>query len=171
MKKIPLIIITVLFSAYTSAQVGINTTTPSASSVLDIEASDKGLLIPRVALTGPIDTATIVNGNVESLIIYNTNQTANLDKGFCFWDGAKWSNLQDSNDIKPVTNELIFDGDDDVDPNNDNYYYVSINVDAKWKVVRYNKLDVNDEAIANTVNNGSQSSQPLTLAVCKGLNY
>ena len=73
MKKIPLIIITVLFSAYTSAQVGINTTTPSASSVLDIEASDKGLLIPRVALTGPIDTATIVNGNVESLIIYNTN--------------------------------------------------------------------------------------------------
>ena len=48
---------------------------------------------------------------------------------------------------------------------------MSINVDAKWKVVRYNKLDVNDEAIANTVNNGSQSSQPLTLAVCKGLNY
>ena len=34
------------------AQVGIGTTTPVSGALLDISATDKGLMIPRVALTG-----------------------------------------------------------------------------------------------------------------------
>ncbi|PIQ18537.1 MAG: hypothetical protein COW66_06075, partial [Flavobacteriaceae bacterium CG18_big_fil_WC_8_21_14_2_50_34_36] len=36
---------------FTYAQVGIGTTTPDAGSILDINSPDKGILIPRVALT------------------------------------------------------------------------------------------------------------------------
>ena len=51
----------------TFAQVGIGTTTPHASAVLDITSSDKGLLLPRVASLDDI-TETPVNG----LMIYDT---------------------------------------------------------------------------------------------------
>ena len=65
----------------TFAQVGIGTTTPHASAVLDITASDKGLLLPRVTSLDDI-TETPVNG----LMIYDT--TDNCVK--VFQNGA-WS--------------------------------------------------------------------------------
>ena len=39
----------------TNAQVGIGTNSPNASAKLDITATNKGLLPPRVALTGTAD--------------------------------------------------------------------------------------------------------------------
>ena len=65
----------------TFAQVGIGTTTPHASAVLDLTASDKGLLLPRVTSLDDI-TETPVNG----LMIYDT--TDNCVK--VFQNGA-WS--------------------------------------------------------------------------------
>ena len=65
----------------TFAQVGIGTTTPHASAALDLTASDKGLLLPRVTSLTDI-TQTPVNG----LMIYDT--TDNCVK--VFQNGA-WS--------------------------------------------------------------------------------
>jgi len=65
----------------TFAQVGIGTTTPHASAVLDLTASDKGFLLPRVTSPTAI-TQTSVNG----LMIYDT--TDNCVK--VFQNGA-WS--------------------------------------------------------------------------------
>ena len=47
------------FTVTTQAQVGIGTTTPAASAKLDISSTSKGLLIPRVALTGTTDAVTV----------------------------------------------------------------------------------------------------------------
>ena len=65
----------------TFAQVGIGTTTPHASAALDLTASDKGLLLPRVTSLDDI-TETPENG----LMIYDT--TDNCVK--VFQNGA-WS--------------------------------------------------------------------------------
>lgn len=73
------------------AQVGINTATPSRSSALDISSGNTGLLIPRVSLTGYYDTTTITNGNVESLMIYNTNPA--IGQGYYYWTGDIWIKL------------------------------------------------------------------------------
>ena len=43
------------------AQVGIGTLTPNASAMLDINSSNKGLLVPRVNLISLTDAVTIVN--------------------------------------------------------------------------------------------------------------
>ncbi|MGZ4117501.1 MAG: exosporium glycoprotein BclB-related protein, partial [Bacteroidia bacterium] len=51
-----------LYNKQASAQnVGINTTgaTPAASAMLDVSSSNKGVLIPRVTLTGTTDATTI----------------------------------------------------------------------------------------------------------------
>ena len=49
--KIYSLLFSLVFSTYIFAQVGVGTTTPDASSILDITAADKGVLVPRVSLT------------------------------------------------------------------------------------------------------------------------
>ena len=78
------------------AQVGIGTTTPAASSALDITATNKGLLIPSVALTGSLDTVTITSP-ATSLLVYN-NATAgtspnNVTPGYYYYTGTQWERL------------------------------------------------------------------------------
>jgi hypothetical protein len=80
--------------------------------------------------------------------------------------GTKWALA-----FNFVENELIFDGDDDANAKNDNYRYVSLKINGEWKVVRYDKTDVNVEVVATVSNNPGQTTQPTTLAVCTALKY
>ena len=93
MKKIALFtIVTVISSVGLAQNVGINTTgaTPDASAALDIDYTDKGLLIPRVALTSTTDVLTIP-APATSLLVYNTNPAMTGGAvGFWYWDGAQW---------------------------------------------------------------------------------
>lgn len=86
MKK--LLFTLLLFPLFIQAQVGINTTTPDASSMLDINATDKGLLIPRVSIPN-LNAAAPVTAPATSLLVYNTNVTTGT--GFYYWDGTKWT--------------------------------------------------------------------------------
>ncbi|PIA80699.1 hypothetical protein BFR04_15940 [Gaetbulibacter sp. 4G1] len=54
---------------YSAAQVGIGTTTPDASSILDVESTDKGILIPRLT-TAQINAIT---NPANGLMVYNTD--------------------------------------------------------------------------------------------------
>ncbi len=70
------------------AQVGINTTTPQAGSMLDVTSTNKGILIPRVNISNLGTIAPITGGATESLLVYNTNTTTG--KGFYYWDSSQW---------------------------------------------------------------------------------
>jgi hypothetical protein len=73
--------------------VGIGTETPDASTVLEVAGTDKGVLIPRIALTGTSDTTTI-SSPALSLLVYNTNAGATgLGVGFVFWNGTAWQSI------------------------------------------------------------------------------
>ncbi|MEM8568411.1 MAG: tail fiber protein [Bacteroidota bacterium] len=75
---------TFLFCAVLSAaaQVGISTQTPDPSSELEISASDKGILIPRLA------SQDLVNSPAEGLMIYNTTESK-----FYYYNGSNWLEL------------------------------------------------------------------------------
>jgi hypothetical protein len=68
--------------------VGIGTTTPDASAVLDIQSSNKGLLIPRMSL----DQRKSVNRPATGLMIYQTDEKA----GFYFYNGDDWKPLTEA---------------------------------------------------------------------------
>ena len=85
-----------LFSFYSFSQVGINTTSPDPSSILDISATNKGVLFPRVALTGINDNRTVANP-AEGLLIYNTTNNSTLTSGFYVWDGSTWNLVNTGN--------------------------------------------------------------------------
>lgn len=92
-----LLLITCFFiSSISLAQVGINTNAPSPSTYLDIQGTDAGVLLPRVALTGSGDTTTISHGNVEGLIVYNTATVSDVTPGFYYWNGTAWLRFQTS---------------------------------------------------------------------------
>lgn len=69
------------------SQVGIGTTTPNSSSILEIKSDNAGLLIPRIALTSSSDVTTIPSPAI-SLLIYNTTSTSDVTPGFYYWDGS-----------------------------------------------------------------------------------
>jgi len=93
-----LLLLSFLFLAITSsfAQIGIGTTTPDASTVLDVVATDKGLLIPRVSLTNV--TTTMLDGTTTAatgLLIYNTNAAVigGDGVGYYSFNGTIWEKL------------------------------------------------------------------------------
>ncbi len=84
-----------LISVFVNAQVGINTTSPTAGTILDIQSSsNKGFLMTKVALTGTDDVATITPSATIGLLLYNTVTAGALPvqvtPGFYYWDGSAW---------------------------------------------------------------------------------
>ncbi len=95
MKRI-FIPLALLSGAFAHSQVGIGTPEPNTSAELDITSTDKGILIPRVALEDLTDTTTIINGNVNCLIVFNTNETTDLQP--YYWFNDRWQRMLSQND-------------------------------------------------------------------------
>lgn len=85
-----------LISLGITAQTGIGTTTPNASARLEVAASDRGFLPPRVALTATNAFSPIVGtaANATGLLVYNTATTTNAPNnvapGYYYWNGTAW---------------------------------------------------------------------------------
>src|SRR5690606_27066209 len=98
--KRKLLAVAVLMSAWNAhSQVGIGTLTPNKSSQLDVTANDKGVLLPRVVLTSTTDTTTIINGNVNSLLVYNTNTQNDVKPGYYYWYIDKWMRIVNEDEV------------------------------------------------------------------------
>ena len=109
MKKITLLI-AFLFGTMLHAQVGINTTSPDASSMLDISATNKGVLVPRVSLTNvTLTTLDGTNTAATGLLIWNTNATTTGGSGvgFYFYNGTQWMPITQS--ATPITLDQAYD--------------------------------------------------------------
>lgn len=70
--------------ALAQSNIGIGTAAPHPSSLLDIQSTNKGLLIPRVTEANlPATPAT-------GLLVYQTNT---FNRGFQYYDGSRWQGL------------------------------------------------------------------------------
>ena len=70
------------------AQIGILTDTLHSSSALEIESSNKGILIPRIILTSNINSSSPVSSPATGLLIFNSG--TNQPMGFYYWNSSKW---------------------------------------------------------------------------------
>jgi len=99
----------IVFCSFTvNAQVGIGTQTPDPSSILELESTDGGLLIPRMEESDRIAIA----GPVQGLLVYQTNN----QEGFWYHNGLVWlrllSNGEFVSDSGVVHNTTDIAGDD-----------------------------------------------------------
>lgn len=91
-----------------NAQVGIGTTAPHPSALLDLNTSDKGLLLPRVALTSTTDIVTIPNP-AKGLLVYATQDSGSgsnaIQKDTLYkFDGTLWKAITTRE--KLITNDM-----------------------------------------------------------------
>ncbi len=84
------------------AQVGIGTSTPDSSAILDIVSDSKGVLFPKYNLTDLTDSTSPIMNPAEGLIIYNTGSTH--PKGYYIWINNLWNNVITSE----TTNKVLF---------------------------------------------------------------
>lgn len=95
-KTFVLSLLTLIAGTFSFAQnVAINAdaSLPNSSAMLDVKCTNKGLLIPRVALTSTGDVTTIPSP-ATSLMVYNTNAagtgTTAVLAGYYYWNGTAW---------------------------------------------------------------------------------
>lgn len=98
--------LTILFCLYSvslfSQNVGINTLTPNPKAALDIEATDKGILIPRLTTIQRNSLGVTLGTLHESLIVYDKD-----DSQFYYWDGINWSNVGGSTVVNTDNQNLL----------------------------------------------------------------
>jgi hypothetical protein len=95
-----LVIIALLLLIHLSltAQVAINTASasPHVSAMLDVTSNNRGLLIPRIALTSASNAAPVTTP-ATGLLIYNTATAGAgvnaVTPGFYYWGGSAWIKL------------------------------------------------------------------------------
>jgi hypothetical protein len=84
-KNILTISLSILFALALNAQnVGINTTTPDNSAVLDVSATDKGMLVPRMTTT----QRTAITSPATGLLVFDSDL-----KVFYFYNGTAWTSI------------------------------------------------------------------------------
>lgn len=111
MKKTLILLSTfTVLSGLNAQNVGINTTgaVPDAGAALDIDYTDKGLLIPRVDIADLNTIAPIVGSSTESMLVYNTNTTSG--EGYYYWDGTRWVKLANTGDYWDLNGNAGTDG-------------------------------------------------------------
>ena len=90
-----------------SQKVGINTSTPNASAILDIQSANKGVLLPTMTLA---QRNLIVNPAI-GLLIFQTDATL----GFYYFNGTTWVSISNSTSSSGVSgsnsNTLLYTTD------------------------------------------------------------
>src|ERR1700759_3647318 len=66
-----------------SGAAGIGTTSPDASSLLEVKSTSKGVLVPRMTIT----QRNAISNPATGLLIYQTNSTP----GFYYYSGVAWA--------------------------------------------------------------------------------
>jgi microcystin-dependent protein len=84
MRPLIIFLLTIASINILQGQVGFNNPSPDPKSILDLTATDKGLLVPRMT-TALRDAISSSAGTPESLLVYDTNL-----KGFYFFQGGIW---------------------------------------------------------------------------------
>lgn len=97
------ILVLAIFSSFCAQaqNVGINSTgaAPVTSAALDVDMANKGILIPRVALTTATAFAPVTGTATTSLMVYNTATAGvapnNVVPGYYYWDNVllRWMRI------------------------------------------------------------------------------
>ena len=101
-KEFVLLLVIVFVSAFGWSQTGIGVASPNEEAVLEIASSNKGVLLPKVALDNSAQTfhlTTTAQAAHEGMLLYNTNTdvTGGLSgAGYYYWGGTQWQRLVSS---------------------------------------------------------------------------
>jgi len=151
MKNNLLSLVLILVCSTSYSQVGIGTPMPSASSQLEVVAANKGVLIPRINLTGSTDATTIANGNVNSLLVFNTATILDVKPGYYYWYDNKWNRVAVSSEITATPGTVIYN------PVNQQFSYIDATGTAQ--LIDISSIVKANETVTTLNKDGSNNGQ------------
>lgn len=83
------------FNAYSQLKIGNNPTTINSNSILELESTNKGLLLPRVALEST-NSAAPLSSFVAGMIVYNTATAGDVLPGFYVASSTSWTKIDNA---------------------------------------------------------------------------
>ncbi|MBC3788414.1 hypothetical protein [Spirosoma utsteinense] len=93
------------FSVQAQVKVGNNTNTINTNAVFEIESINRGMLLPRVSLTGTSNVAPL-SAHVLGMAVYNSATVGDVTPGFYYNDGTRWLRLAASG----TGGQIVFPG-------------------------------------------------------------
>lgn len=193
-KRILHIILTVLLTAITSiysntvnaqggVKIGQNPTVINPNAIVEIESSNKGLLLPRIALSSLTNPAPL-SAFVKGMLIFNTATTDSILPGLYYSEGTKWIKVNQvtapaggttGNTTwnlagNSYTTPADFLGTTDANPlsiKTDNTERIHINADGSIGIGTATPgaaLDINGEMVIRSVAAGNKATDSLLVA-------
>lgn len=110
--KLIIFLLVITFTSILKAQIGVGTTSPHESAILEVQSSDKGFLLPRLSIANRNSIKAPTNG----LMIYCKNCCT--EGTISVYNGSSWDNLPNCS----ITEDDDFDGvprPHDIDWDND----------------------------------------------------
>jgi hypothetical protein len=102
-----IVVVTVLLAVHNAiigqVKIGDNATLVNPNSLLELESTNKGLLMPRLALTD-ISSSSPLSVHIAGMIVYNTANQNDVVPGFYYSDGRKWIRLLSNGQLSTPTN-------------------------------------------------------------------
>jgi hypothetical protein len=108
MKNFSTLTILILTTIQSYAQVGIGTDEINPTTNFEVVSSNKGVLLPNVALESRYDRSTVLDP-VDGIMVYNTttlsgNENTQLEPGIYYWLTDRWVPNQKGNLLEVTTN-------------------------------------------------------------------
>lgn len=96
MKKLllPVLLLIAIFSQ-AQVKIGNNPGTIDANSLLELEATNKGFLPPRVTLTSLSSVSPLSGAVPAGMLVYNA--AGSLSYGYYYWNSSEWKKLDNGN--------------------------------------------------------------------------
>ena len=93
-KALIIVIVALIINFTSSAQVGIGTSTPDGSSILDLTSTSQGVLAPRMTSA----QRTAIASPAEGLLVFDTDESS-----FYFFNASSWTKLIGENRVNDYT--------------------------------------------------------------------
>jgi hypothetical protein len=83
-----------------NGNVGIGTSSPNSSAILHVSSTNKGVMLPKVSLSGATDNTTVPVSSPgdDGMFLYNTANagtgTNAITPGYYYWQNNRWNKLQ-----------------------------------------------------------------------------
>lgn len=133
-------LLSILISQCSFAQIHVNVLEgfEEVSALLQLDANDKGVSFPNVALTATTDSQTVLNP-VDGLLVYNINTQNNVTPGFYFYFDGEWRAIGEINENyifrQPIDKDVLGYHPDNTGITTDNTTGNNIFQDGRWQTM------------------------------------
>ncbi len=140
-KNLMLICMLVLATIQTNAQIkiGSNPNTINSNSILELESTSKGLLLPRVAINSLSSVSPLTGTVPAGMLVYSSG--GSMSDGIYYWDASAWQSMLTSANAF-INNGNTFGTSARIGTNDNQSFFIETNNTERMKIDSLGKVGI-----------------------------